>query len=411
MSPPFRSDSLDSLVSTDDLDQASSLIRFRSFFFLLIFGLLLVVFILCSFFVKVPISVAGPSVIWSDVGVLQVAAKDPGSITSLSVKVGDRIEAGQEIGVLDQSSVEDQLFSLRYKLNALLKYISDIEDLQEKDLGKRLSLRKSIESFQENSEKLNTTRINRLEERKKELKKLYDKELLVFDQYNSVVESIEQTESAIINEQRSFINELKEENNKFVSDSREVLQKKLEADQLSSEVTLLESQLISQGKLTSPISGRVVEITASVGDFLSPGSPVVLVQPDSKEDQLTFVVFISSEQVKPVKPGMRTELELSAFPPTQFGKLVAEVTSISPMPLSSSGLMKELRNDQLVNRITESGSPFMARVEILRDEETGEFVWSSSSDSKRELQVGMVGEGSIITRYERLIWLLLPQTE
>jgi HlyD family secretion protein len=411
VSPPFRSDSLDSLVSTDDLDQASSLIRFRSFFFLLIFGLLLVVFILCSFFVKVPISVAGPSVIWSDVGVLQVAAKDPGSITSLSVKVGDRIEAGQEIGVLDQSSVEDQLFSLRYKLNALLKYISDIEDLQEKDLGKRLSLRKSIESFQENSEKLNTTRINRLEERKKELKKLYDKELLVFDQYNSVVESIEQTESAIINEQRSFINELKEENNKFVSDSREVLQKKLEADQLSSEVTLLESQLISQGKLTSPISGRVVEITASVGDFLSPGSPVVLVQPDSKEDQLTFVVFISSEQVKPVKPGMRTELELSAFPPTQFGKLVAEVTSISPMPLSSSGLMKELRNDQLVNRITESGSPFMARVEILRDEETGEFVWSSSSDSKRELQVGMVGEGSIITRYERLIWLLLPQTE
>jgi HlyD family secretion protein len=411
VSPPFRSDSLDSLVSTDDLDQASSLIRFRSFFFLLIFGLLLVVFILCSFFVKVPISVAGPSVIWSDVGVLQVAAKDPGSITSLSVKVGDRIEAGQEIGVLDQSSVEDQLFSLRYNLNALLKYISDIEDLQEKDLGKRLSLRKSIESFQENSEKLNTTRINRLEERKKELKKLYDKELLVFDQYNSVVESIEQTESAIINEQRSFINELKEENNKFVSDSREVLQKKLEADQLSSEVTLLESQLISQGKLTSPISGRVVEITASVGDFLSPGSPVVLVQPDSKEDQLTFVVFISSEQVKPVKPGMRTELELSAFPPTQFGKLVAEVTSISPMPLSSSGLMKELRNDQLVNRITESGSPFMARVEILRDEETGEFVWSSSSDSKRELQVGMVGEGSIITRYERLIWLLLPQTE
>jgi len=411
VSPPFRSDSLDSLVSTDDLDQASSLIRFRSFFFLLIFGLLLVVFILCSFFVKVPISVAGPSVIWSDVGVLQVAAKDPGSITSLSVKVGDRIEAGQEIGVLDQSSVEDQLFSLRYKLNALLKYISDIEDLQEKDLGKRLSLRKSIESFQENSEKLNTTRINRLEERKKELKKLYDKELLVFDQYNSVVESIEQTESAIINEQRSFINELKEENNKFVSDSREVLQKKLEADQLSSEVTLLESQLISQGKLTTPISGRVVEITASVGDFLSPGSPVVLVQPDSKEDQLTFVVFISSEQVKPVKPGMRTELELSAFPPTQFGKLVAEVTSISPMPLSSSGLMKELRNDQLVNRITESGSPFMARVEILRDEETGEFVWSSSSDSKRELQVGMVGEGSIITRYERLIWLLLPQTE
>ena len=73
--------------------------------------------------------------------------------------------------------------------------------------------------------------------------------------------------------------------------------------------------------------------------------------------------------------------------------------------------MKELKNDQLVNRITESGSPFMVKVDILRNKDSGEFVWSSSSNAKRELQVGMVGQGSVITRYERLVWLLLPQTE
>ena len=77
-----------------------------------------------------------------------------------------------------------------------------------------------------------------------------------------------------------------------------------------------------------------------------------MVQPDAEVSELTFVIFISSEQVKPVV-GMRTELELSAFPPTKYGKLVAEVTSVSPMPLSSSALMKELRNDQLVERITQ----------------------------------------------------------
>jgi hypothetical protein len=80
------------------------------------------------------------------------------------------------------------------------------------------------------------------------------------------------------------------------------------------------------------------------------------------------------------------------------------------MPLSSSGLMKELRNDQLVQRITEVGSPFMVKVDIDRDEQ-GHFKWSSKSDEVRQLQVGMVGQGSIITREERLIWLLLPQTK
>jgi len=112
VSPPFRSDSTDSLVSTDDLDQASSLIKFKSFLFLAAFALLILIAIICSVWIKVPIKVSGPAVIWSDVGVLQVAAKDPGSVTSITVKVGDRIESGQVIAILDQSRVSDQLLAV-----------------------------------------------------------------------------------------------------------------------------------------------------------------------------------------------------------------------------------------------------------------------------------------------------------
>lgn len=411
MSPPFRSDSTDSLVSTDDLDQASSLIKFRSFLFLAAFALLILIAIACSVWIKVPIKVSGPAVIWSDVGVLQVAAKDPGSVTSISVKVGDRIKSGQVIAVLDQSRVRDQLLAVQSKLEVLNKYISDIQLLQRSDQRKRQNLKNTVDDLQKSSEALNKNRLLRLNLRKNELKKLYEDELIQFDQYHSFIDRIEEAEGKIIAEQRVTVNDFKEENLKYSTDARELLQKQLEADQLFTEVTLLESQLADQGKLKTLISGSVVEITTSVGDYLTPGSPVILVQPDPDEDKMNFVVFISSEQVKPVSLGMRTELEVSAFPPTKYGKLVAEVSGVSPMPMSSSGLMKELRNDQLVARITQAGSPFMVNVDILRDEGTGDFLWSSASAQKRRLQVGMVGEGSIITRYERLIWLLLPQTE
>ena len=411
MSPPFRSDSTDSLVSTDDLDQASSLIKFRSFLFLAAFALLILIAIACSVWIKVPIKVSGPAVIWSDVGVLQVAAKDPGSVTSISVKVGDRIKSGQVIAVLDQSRVRDQLLAVQSKLEVLNKYISDIQLLQRSDQRKRQNLKNTVDDLQKSSEALNKNRLLRLNLRKNELKKLYEDELIQFDQYHSFIDRIEEAEGKIIAEQRMTVNDFKEENLKYSTDARELLQKQLEADQLFTEVTLLESQLADQGKLKTLISGSVVEITTSVGDYLTPGSPVILVQPDPDEDKMNFVVFISSEQVKPVSLGMRTELEVSAFPPTKYGKLVAEVSGVSPMPMSSSGLMKELRNDQLVARITQAGSPFMVNVDILRDEGTGDFLWSSASAQKRRLQVGMVGEGSIITRYERLIWLLLPQTE
>ena len=283
--------------------------------------------------------------------------------------------------------------------------------MQRSDQRKRQNLQNTIEQLQKNSAVLNENRLKRLNIRKDELKNLFDNELIQFDKYNSFIDRIDEAEAKIIAEQRMTVNDFKEENLKYSNDARELLQKKLEADQLSTEVTLLQSQLADQGKLKTLISGRVVEITTSVGDYLTPGSPVILVQPDPDKDKMNFVVFISSEQVKPVNPGMRTELEVSAFPPTKYGKLVAEVTEVSPMPMSSSGLMKELRNDQLVARITQAGSPFMVNVDIQRDNKTGDFLWSSASSNERRLQVGMVGEGSIITRYERLIWLLLPQTE
>jgi HlyD family secretion protein len=411
VSSPYRSDSLDSLVSSDDLDQASMLIKFRSLLFLSVFVLLISIAVACSILIYIPIKVSGPSVIWSDVGVLQVTAKDPGVVTSINVKIGDHVEAGQVIAVLDQSRVQDQLDSATFKLKALQQYISDIEESQTNDQKTREEFKKVVDDIHRSSEILNKTRLSRLNSRKEELRNLHKEGLIKFDQYYTFIDRIEDTESSIINDQRIVVSELKEENNKHVSEYRELLQKKLEADQLSSEVELLESQLADQGELRSKITGRVVEITSSVGDFLSPGSPVILVRPDSMEDEMTFVVFISSEQVKPVSVGMPTELELSAFPPTKYGKLVGRVKSISPMPLSSSGLMKELKNDQLVGRITEAGSPFMVKVEILRDPETGDFKWSSASKSERKLQVGMIGQGSVITREEQLRWLLLPQTE
>ena len=147
MSSPYRSDSLDSLVSSDDLDQASSLIRFRSFLFLVVFAILLSLGVLCCIFIEVPIKVSGSSVIWSDVGVLQVAAKDPGSIKAISVKVGDRVEKGQVIADLDQSQIEDKLEATQRKLKVLNEFVLDIKNLQTFDQIERAKFKKTTDQL------------------------------------------------------------------------------------------------------------------------------------------------------------------------------------------------------------------------------------------------------------------------
>ena len=99
MAPLYRSDSLDSLVTSDDLDQASLLIRFRSLLFLFAFVLLILIAIACSLLIEIPIKVTGPAVIWSDEGVMQVTAEHSGTVTSIKVKVGDRIKYNQTIAI------------------------------------------------------------------------------------------------------------------------------------------------------------------------------------------------------------------------------------------------------------------------------------------------------------------------
>ena len=129
----------------------------------------------------------------------------------------------------------------------------------------------------------------------------------------------------------------KEEQRKERADERELLQKRLEALQLESEVTLLQaSKSTNRGDSKAISQAEWLKSLRRSETISPPGSPVILVQPDSGEDKMTFVVFISSEQVKPVKENMDTELQLSAFPPTKFGKLMAKVKGLSPMPLSSS---------------------------------------------------------------------------
>ena len=140
MSSPYRPDSLDSLVSTNDLDQASSLIRFRSFLFFAVFTLLISIGVLCCIFIEIPIKVSGPSVVWSDEGVLQVAAKFPGSVKKFNIRVGDRVEKGQKIAELDQSRIRENLRATIKKRDFLQKFIKDISEVRFNDRKKSAEL-------------------------------------------------------------------------------------------------------------------------------------------------------------------------------------------------------------------------------------------------------------------------------
>ena len=172
----------------------------------------------------------------------------------------------------------------------LNEFVLDIKNLQTFDQIERAKFKKTTDQLASDAKRLNRNRIFTISA-ERNWKKLFDDGLIQFEQYHALIDRVDQAEDKIIADERMTVSDLKEQRAKDSTETRELLQKEL-GDQLISEVDLLKSQLADQGKLISSVPGRVVEVTSSVGDYLSPGSPVILVQPDAEVSELTFV-FIS----------------------------------------------------------------------------------------------------------------------
>ncbi len=407
---PFRNDAADTLVSTQELDQASRMIRLQARTLLALVGFLIVAAGIAGVVIKVPVKVAGPGVLWTNASVHQVSATTPGRVQSIHVTAGALVESGSVIARLDQSALAEQLRSAQANLQALQDHLAASTRLQDADAATRAELSERIDQLIATSGELNRARLARLKGRRTELEDLRQRGLIEADRFDQLISQIEESETRLVALERETINELKQTQSANYQQEREQLQLQLQANQLRTEVALLQHQLEQKGELRTPVGGQVVEVTMAVGDYLTPGLPTIVVQPDAGVEDIGAVIFVPGTLAKPITPGMPVELEMAAFAKNMHGLVLGEVESASPLPLSSSALLHELRNDQLVKSITEQGSPFMVRVKLLRTESGDDFKWSSASEIGRPLQRGMMAQGGIVVRRERLIDLLLPRT-
>ena len=96
----FREKSLQQLSSPEQLDQLMQITQPRSWIALLGLCALLVLFIGWAVFGRIPIEITAPSVFLKSGGINQIAATHDGQVSTLYVKVGDLVTAGQPVADL-----------------------------------------------------------------------------------------------------------------------------------------------------------------------------------------------------------------------------------------------------------------------------------------------------------------------
>ena len=138
--------------------------------------------------------------------------------------------------------------------------------------------------------------------------------------------------------QRNKVEQLDSEVQQAGADLEEVEAQlnKLEQESLR-EISDLERQLvevedtITKEKLSAPVSGIVFGmVPSSAGYAASAGETLVKVVPGG---EIEAKIYITNKDVGFMKPGMKAQIRVDAFPYTQFGSISGALKSVGTLPL------------------------------------------------------------------------------
>lgn len=181
--------------------------------------------------------------------------------------------------------------------------------------------------------------------------------------------------------------------------------------QLQLKVNQLEAQLETASRVVSPVSGRIVEVKASRGDFVTPGETLVSMEPTGEEiKDLEAVLYVRVEDAKKIEPGMAVNIALSSIKKEEYGLLLGRVTSVPKYPQSLAGMMKTLGNEELVKQLVGMGAPVEVHIDIIPDARTvSGYKWTTPAGPPVKLNSGTLVNGSIIVKTQRPLALIFPQ--
>lgn len=177
-------------------------------------------------------------------------------------------------------------------------------------------------------------------------------------------------------------------------------------DQLRRDIQDLEARAAGASQVVSPYAGRVLEVTANVGDLIGPGSRILTLE--ELKAPIDAVMYIPAGEGKKVLAGMEVRVSPSTVKAEEYGFMIGVVEKVSPYPVTPEGLMRVLRNEALVSSMSGAGAPIEVKVRLIPGKTFSGFRWSSSKGPPLMVLSGTLCSGQVVVEKKRPISYVLP---
>ncbi len=174
-------------------------------------------------------------------------------------------------------------------------------------------------------------------------------------------------------------------------------------------VTNLERQVTEQREIRSEHDGRIVELSVSEGQVISKGFRLGTIDTTTDGAELEAVVYFKLDDGKKIQPGMRIRLNPATVQRERFGSVIAEVTEVSPYPVTASGAAKVVGNVSVAANLTQGNHQIEVFARLLKDEDAHSgYQWDRSNGPDLEITSGTVGSALVDIRTRPPITFVIP---
>lgn len=392
----FRKVSLDRLSSPEELDQQLSVTSPIGWLALVAIALLITAGLMWGFLGSIADKTTGEGIIISSGGVINISHHTDGQITGVSVKDGDLVEKGDVIMRLAQDKTVEEINELKRDLEILSKW--DVNDSQNATgslnyrtydmivgiVASKLEMEKAELNLSYSLDKYNKNKI------------LLDYGAISQQDFKELEEQYQQFQIELDTKKHVWQQQIKQIELKQLALEQEIIQK--------------QDQLLKDGEIISPATGRVLEVGVKKGDMISPGRSVcTIVKSVEQTESLEAVMYVPVEAGKLIMPGMDVNISPTTVKKEEYGFMLGKVISVSEYPISTEGMLLTLGNQDLVKRLAGDSAPLEVRVNLINDHTTlNGYKWSTPLGPPMKIDSGTICLGEVKVSLKRPISLVVP---
>lgn len=263
----------------------------------------------------------------------------------------------------------------------------------EANIGNLKARLRELEARQTEAEKNFRDNLNSISELQAQLKELDGREAEAQKNYRDNLNSLSELR-AQLRDLDSKIPNLKQQNLESLTSRQNQIQ------EVKREIAKLQLQLQKNSEIRSPYTGRVLELTATNGQVLSPGSRLGSIEAQRESEELVAVTFFAVQDGKKIEQRMKDfqakgrAVEVQVTPTTvkreRFGGIKGTVTDVSAFPITKEGVALSVGNAQVVESLVTQVPQLKVVAQLKPDSETfSGYAWSSSKGPPMKMTSGI----------------------